>query len=259
MVRVAKATAMLGALLLIGLTAGAAAAQGGDPVRGGELYVENCAVCHGVDGEGRVGASLTQFPGILVEASLEQTIGEGIEGTVMPAWGEAFGGPLSDEDVRDIAAYILAAFEGTQPIEPLPTYPVPDIPPLPEVEGDPALGAPVYQENCAVCHGAQGEGRIGAGLAKAWPATDPAAYIRQVVADGIAGTSMPAWSGAKGGPLSDEQIANVAAYILTLSPPASATPGPGQAGPISLTAGLIGLAILALLVIVGLVVYYRRA
>src|SRR3990170_4932551 len=107
--------------------------------------------------------------------------------------------------------------------------------------------------------GAQGEGRIGAGLAKAWPATDPAAYIRQVVADGIAGTSMPAWSGAKGGPLSDEQIANVAAYILPLSPPASATPGPGQAGPIGLTAGLIGLAILALLVIVGLVVYYRRA
>jgi mono/diheme cytochrome c family protein len=251
--------AIAGALLLLGLTAGAVAAQGGDPERGGELYVDNCAVCHGVDGEGRVGASLTQFPGIQVEASLEQNIREGIEGSVMPAWGEEFGGPLSDTDIDDIVAYILAAFEGTQPIEPLPTYPVPELPPLPEVEGDPALGAPVYFENCAVCHGAQGEGRIGAGLAKAWPAADPAAYIRQVVRDGIAGTTMPAWGQTTGGPLTDEQIANVAAYLLTLRPPVSATPEPGPAGPISLTAGLIGLGVLALLAIVGLLVYYRRA
>jgi hypothetical protein len=70
---------------------------------------------------------------------------------------------------------------------------------------------------------------------------------------------MPAWSQASGGPLSDEQIANVAAYVLTLSPTVAATPAPAEAGPITLTTGLIALGILALLVIVGLVVYYRRA
>jgi mono/diheme cytochrome c family protein len=251
--------AILGAVVLLGLTAFVAAAQGGDPGRGGELYVENCALCHGVDGGGRVGASLTEFPGIQVGASLETTIRQGIEGSVMPAWGSDFGGPLSDEDIRDLAAYIQAAFEGTQPIEPLPTYSIPDIPPLPEVEGDPAQGAPVYQAECTVCHGAEGQGRIGAGLAKSWPAADPAAYIRQVVGEGISGTTMPAWSQARGGPLSDEQIANVAAYVLTLSPTVVATPEPASAGPITLTTGLIALGILALLVIAGLVVYYRRA
>ena len=254
-----KGIAFLGAVVLLALRAGAAAAQGGDPDRGGDLYVENCAVCHGVDGEGRVGASLSQFPGIQVDASLEGTIRQGIEGSVMPAWGEALGGPLTDDDIRDLASYILAAFEGTQPIEPLPTYPVPDLPPLPEVEGDPAQGAPVYLANCAVCHGATGEGRIGAGLAKSWPASDPAAYIRQVVEEGIPGTTMPAWGQSSGGPLSDQQIANVAAYILVLSPPVAASPEAPAVGPITLTTGLIILGILVLLAIAGLVVYYRRA
>jgi hypothetical protein len=57
----------------------------------------------------------------------------------------------------------------------------------------------------------------------------------------------------------DREIADVAAYILTLSPAISATPSPSPSGPITLTAGLIALAILAVLVIAGLVVYYRRS
>jgi mono/diheme cytochrome c family protein len=241
------------------VSAGAVAAQAGDPERGGELYVENCAVCHGEDGEGRVGASLTEFPGIQVDASLVQTITRGVDGGVMPAWGGEFGGPLSDQDILDLAAYIQTAFAGTQPIEPLPTYPVLELPPLPDVEGDPGQGAAVYQANCAVCHGAQAEGRIGAGLAKSWPASDPSAYIRQVVRDGIAGTTMPAWGRTQGGPLADGEIADVAAFILSLSPTVSATPAPSPSGPITLTAGLVALAILAVLVIAGLVVYYRRS
>lgn len=257
--RVRMGVALVAALVVLGVGAGVAAAQGGDPERGGELFVENCAVCHGVDGEGRVGASLAQFPGIEVEASLVQTITQGVGGSVMPAWGQDFGGPLSDEDILDLAAYIQAAFGGTQPIEPLPTYPALNLPPLPDVEGDPGQGAAVYQADCAVCHGGQGEGRIGAGLAKSWPASDPAAYIRQVVREGIPGTTMPAWGESRGGPLSEDEIANVAAYVLSLSPAASATPAPSSPGPITLTVGLVALAILALLVIAGLVVYYRRA
>jgi cytochrome c oxidase cbb3-type subunit 3 len=257
--RVNMGVALAGALVAVGLSAGVAAAQGGDPERGGELYVENCAVCHGVDGEGRVGASLAQFPGIQVEATLVQTITRGVQGSVMPAWGEGFDGPLSEQEILDLAAYIQAAFEGTAPIEPLPTYPAQDLPPLPDVEGDPGQGAAVYQAECAVCHGTDGEGRIGAGLAKSWPASDPAAYIRQVVREGIPGTTRPAWGQAGGGPLSEDQIANVAAYVLTLSPAASATPAPSGPGPISLTMGLIALGIVAVLVIAGLVVYYRRA
>ena len=250
----------IAATFLLAYVQVALAQQGpGDPVRGGELYVENCAVCHGVDGKGRIGASLDAFPGIEALSVLETTIAEGVAGSVMPAWGQANGGPLAEQDIQDIASYILEAFGGTHPITPLPKYVAPDIPALPNVEGDPSAGAVVYQENCVMCHGARGEGRFGAPLAKAWPSTDPASYIRQVVSDGIEGSLMPTWGQAGGGPLSDENIADVAAFVLTLEPAVSPTSIPQPAGPLGAATTLILLAIAGVVVLVVLVVYYRRA
>ena len=247
-------------LLLLTSVQAAFAQQGpGDPVRGGELFVANCAVCHGVNGQGRVGASLEEFPGIDPSAAIEATIAEGVAGSVMPAWGQANGGPLSGQDIHDIAAYIVEAFGGTQPITSLPTYVAPSIASLPEVEGNPSAGAVVYHENCVMCHGAQGEGRFGAPLAKAWPSTDPATYIRQVVTDGIKGSLMPTWGKAGGGPLSDENIADVAAFVLTLKPGSSPTAVPQPAGPMGASTTLILLAVGAAVLLVILVVYFRRA
>ena len=248
-------------LLAAALAAGAAAAQGeGDSKRGGELFVENCAMCHGVDGQGRVGARLENFPGIQIEATLSQTISQGVPGSVMPAWAQANGGPFSEQDVADLVTYISGAFGGTEPLAPLPTYIPPDIPRLPDVEGDPSAGAVVYLTECRACHGENGQGRFGLPLAKSWPVNDPETYIRQVVGQGIAGTSMPAWGMEAGGPLSSDQIANVTAFVLSLTPAStSSTPIPSQPGPISLNTGLMVLGVVALLVVGALVVYNRRA
>ncbi len=251
----ALAISALGLLVAVG----AASAQEGDPARGGELFVANCAVCHGVDGQGRIGASLENFPGIDPGPTVFDTITHGIEGTVMPAWGQSQGGPLSDQDIADLTAYILSAFQGTQPITPLPTYVPPDIEPLPEIAGDPSLGAVVFQENCVMCHGDRGQGRFGVTLAKSWSGTEPAIYIHDVVTKGIAGTRMPAWSQARGGPLDESSIQNVVAYVLSLEPTTSATaPAPTQ-GPLTRTWSLVLLAVIAVAVIVVLVRYYRRA
>jgi mono/diheme cytochrome c family protein len=212
-----------------------------------------------VDGQGRIGASLESFPGIDASATVASTIAAGVPGSVMPAWAQSQGGPLTDDDIDDLAAYILAAFGGTEPIAPLPTYVAPTIASLPEVEGNPSAGAVVYQANCAMCHGDQGQGRFGLTLAKSWPVADPPIYIQQVVRQGIDGTTMPAWSQADGGPLSDEEIGDVAAFVVTLEPAgASPTPVPESTGPMGSTATLLLLGALGLAVVVVLIVYYRR-
>ncbi len=66
-------------ILAVSMLAGVAVAQeGGDSDRGAELYQVYCAMCHGVDGGGRVGANLQAFPGIAVDAAMQHTIANGV-------------------------------------------------------------------------------------------------------------------------------------------------------------------------------------
>jgi cytochrome c oxidase cbb3-type subunit III len=65
----------------------------------------------------------------------------------------------------------------------------------------------LYAENCAGCHGSEGRG--GAAIALANPvylaiADDTA--VRKVIANGVRGTAMPAFSESAGGMLTDAQI-----------------------------------------------------
>jgi len=65
----------------------------------------------------------------------------------------------------------------------------------------------LYSENCAGCHGAEGRG--GAAIALANPvylAIADDAVIRKVIANGVRGTSMPAFAESAGGMLTDKQI-----------------------------------------------------
>jgi len=67
--------------------------------------------------------------------------------------------------------------------------------------------ATLYGQNCAGCHGAEGRG--GAAIALADPVylgiVDEAA-MRKVIANGVRGTSMPAFAQSAGGMLTDKQI-----------------------------------------------------
>src|SRR3972149_5234402 len=72
-------------LLLASVQVAFAQGDPGDPGRGGELYVQNCAVCHGVDGQGRIGASPEAFPGIGGGATTGGVTASGVPGSAMPA------------------------------------------------------------------------------------------------------------------------------------------------------------------------------
>jgi len=248
---------VLGLALLGGV---AAAQEGGDRERGGALFQSYCAMCHGSDGRGRVGANLRSFPGIAINAAFQQTIANGVQGSVMPAFSEGQGGPLSEVDIVDISSYLEGVLDGTQPIEPAPTYQPPDIPPLPDIEGDPSQGAVVFQSNCVACHGEQAQGGFGWPLAKNWAGNQPEVFISQVVAVGIKGSVMPSWSQDNGGPLTQTEIEDVTAYILTLTP-ASTLPDESElpSGPLGSTISWGLFAGVALILVVVLIRYYQRS
>lgn len=254
-------TAILFAMVLFT----SAAAQEGDDSellqQGAQIFAENCAVCHGEDGQGRIGAKLAKnWPSIRPDLEIQDTIERGIEGTFMPAWGMAFGGPLDNDEIQAVTRYILS-WESGEPsfIYPTPTFDTRIVlTPPPGVSGDPNAGAQLYTANCAVCHGPNGEGRIGATLAREWASTRPDLLVKSVIENGVEGAAMPAWSQANGGPLSEEEIDNIVAYILTWSGPAPTPESQGPAvGPLTGWPVWI-LFIGAFILIVVVIVYYSR-
>lgn len=188
--------------------------------QGAQLYNENCLVCHGQEGRGRVGATLNQdWPSIRPDLQIEATIRRGVDGSVMPAWSQDNGGPLTDEEIDALVAYILSWNAGGE-ILMLPTattIPRAALTPPPDVSGDPNNGAVLYDRNCEVCHGPEGRGRIGARLAQDWPSIRPDLRIQATISRGVDGSVMPAWSQDNGGPLTSEEIDDLVAYILTWS------------------------------------------
>ena len=230
---------MMGALMMALVSimfVATAGAQGGDVTRGATLFAANCAVCHGDRAQGRVGATLAKdFPAIRVNALLKQTIANGVAGSVMPAWSTAKGGPLTDPQIEDIAAFIQSLSHQaptviiTRQATNAPTLgrpsPAATMPP-----GNAERGARIFAENCAVCHGARGEGRIGASLQKDFPSVNVQAALDATIARGVTGTKMPAWSKAFGGPLTDQEIADAATFIRSLKKPVE-LPAPTESIP----------------------------
>lgn len=82
----------------------------GVPERGRELYAANCAECHGLVGQGRVGPALNNevFQASASDQYIKETIARGRPGTPMGAWGRGYGGvkELSPQEIGDIVAYI---------------------------------------------------------------------------------------------------------------------------------------------------------
>ncbi len=105
---------------------------------GKRLYASYCATCHGADAGGALG-----FPDLTDDdwlyggepETIERSIREGRAG-MMPPWE----GTLSPQDLTDVTAYVRGLSGNT-------------------VDGAAAeRGKPVFEKNCAVCHGAEARG-----------------------------------------------------------------------------------------------------
>jgi cytochrome c oxidase cbb3-type subunit III len=132
------------------------------------LYGTYCAGCHGADGRLGPAPPLNDaiFLTIVPEDVLVGIVEEGRVGTSMPAFSRKRGGPLTDEQVRAVAAGIkpkwLAADgdrkERAKLPADLPAYTF--VPPAGEVATTEAIarGQQLFAVACAECHGNEGAG-----------------------------------------------------------------------------------------------------
>lgn len=204
-------TGRLAVCVLLWFGAITLASASGQP-DGARLYAEHCAVCHGSSGDGGIGVplALPSFQATISDDYIRKTILYGRPGRVMPSY--AYLKPAEIEAlVKQVRSWNKA--------KPLTFSSQP-------IKGNPAHGAKLYVNECAVCHGANGEGGKGTGVTFSRPrdlpimapalnnrgflASAPDAMIELTLEQGHEGTPMVSFLG-KG--LSVSDIDDIVSFV----------------------------------------------
>ena len=180
---------------------------------GGQIYNQNCIICHQADAIGKPGMapSLTNKE-LLATASDEfflTTIRDGRPGTTMPSFAH-----LEEGRIKAIVAFLRSHSQ-------LPNRAA-EIDSQPDAHGDPRLGRQWFGQICATCHGDKGDGYAagGTGTAIGKPGfLDKVSdgFIRTTVKDGRSNTRMLGFSGPTAmANLSDQEIDDIIVYLRSI-------------------------------------------
>jgi mono/diheme cytochrome c family protein len=222
-------------------------AEGAQPAEiGKSVYAaKKCLGCHGWPGSGGVtGPDLAgvavrgpqRAPGLTAEEFLRvallapsallasdcPTPAGGSPGSACPdMMPRDYGSKLTQREIEVLVRYMLSLTDQPEAGRP----PGPTTTPRPTAaaalpsgaRGNAETGRTLYGAHCGMCHGDRGQGGMGAALSIVDISVDPWRYARASTAQGVPGTMMPAWSEVLGGPLSDGELDDVAAYVVELS------------------------------------------
>ena len=159
-----------------------------------KLYAQNCAGCHGVDGQNGAATNLANpvYEALVDDATLRDVIANGEKGTLMPAFGQSAGGHLTDAQVEcDCERDARAAGRRGMCLagQNAPPYKA-------SQDGNAAKGKRVYGMACARCHGtAQKAGPAGSILDGSFLALVNPQMIRTTVIAGRPDIGHPDWRG----------------------------------------------------------------
>lgn len=167
-------------------------------------YQKYCTLCHGKDREGHAN---DHAPSLKAKSLFESGVPHSVlrpifygrQGTAMGGYLNDIGGPMTEDEIWDLT-YWLFWQSGAERVK-LSENPV---------AGDIVRGEVVYQQNCATCHGENGEGVNAPALGnQSALAHNKDEFIRYAIEMGRDGSPMPSFAGS----LSVADIDNVTAFI----------------------------------------------
>ena len=166
-------------------------------------YQRYCALCHGAERQGHVNDDAPSLRSkSLMSAGFDErmmAVSYGRRGTPMGGYLDEVGGPMSEDEISRLMKW-LQKKSGVEAVD-LPLEPV---------KGDVALGAEIYAEECAVCHGDNGEGDIGPALGNpVMLSLTSDSFLRYAIVNGRDGTDMPPF----GEELEADEIDAVTAFL----------------------------------------------
>jgi len=183
------------------------------PLTGEQVYRQYCTACHGNGTYTRWDKKFSRFiPAIrgvsLISTAtreyLQANIEQGRPGTQMPAWGPHAGGLLREE-ITGVIEYLRAGALAPPAMTALTLH------------GDGSNGLSLFLRNCGGCHGMNGRGGMAPEIGN--PVFQQAAadeFILRTIRNGRIGTAMPAFQRTEAPAFSDQDTADVLAYLRTL-------------------------------------------
>lgn len=170
-------------------------------------YQQYCSLCHGEERQGHVNdhAPSLRSKSLMTSGAREvlYATAYGRLGTPMAGYLDDIGGPMTLDEIRDLVRWLQSQVE-TEPYE--FTFDA--------IAGDAGVGKRVYTENCAECHGENGEGGTGTALGNAaMLSLTSDTFLKFAIVNGREGTEMPAFHET----LSEEEINGVTAFLRSRS------------------------------------------
>ncbi len=185
---------------------------------GEKLFAKYCALCHGPEAKGY---AADNAPSLVTETFLRSASDDfiamgitlGRPGTPMAPYGVRYGGPLSDEQILQIVAFVRSKGPDAEPLTAVP-------------KGSAEGGKPLFSALCASCH-ADSPQRNAPRLdlpSFLHIATD--SFLDYAIRKGRPGTKMESFEGR----LNPSQIADIIAHLRTFQNPAPPSQLAGPTG-----------------------------
>lgn len=185
-----------------------------------DLYAQNCAACHGVNGQNGAAISLSNpvYLTIAGAANIQRITANGVPSTAMPPFAKSAGGMLTDHQIAALTNGMVAAWGKPDALngQTAPPY-------ASSTPANAAQGRQAFVAYCAQCHGTDGSGGHAPGNIVTGSLVDPSYLaltsdqgLRSFILAGITEQGTHDWrSYSQSHPLTDADTTNLVTWLTS--------------------------------------------